>query len=162
MAEIFLGRSTPTPRRRAAESIARSRTRAQAGGMRLDQWLWAVRLYKTRTLATDAIRAGHVKIDGETVKPAREARPGDVVVALANQLTRTVRVLGAPPSRVAAKLVGQFAEDLTPPEEYERRREASLGAAGVRPPGAGRPTKLDRRALDKAARRREAEADERW
>lgn len=116
--------------------------------MRLDQWLWAVRLFKTRSQATAAIRGGHVKVGGEPVKPAREARPGDVVVALVHQMTRTVRVLGSPPSRVAAKLVPQFAEDLTPPEEYARRREVNLLPVAFRPRGAGRPTKKERRRLD--------------
>jgi ribosome-associated heat shock protein Hsp15 len=119
--------------------------------MRLDQWLWAIRIYKTRTTAADAIKGGHVKIAGEATKPAHEVRPGEIVVARVDQMTRTVRVLGDPPSRVGAKLVAQFAEDLTPPEEYARRREANLLPPGFRPKGAGRPTKRDRRALDDLA-----------
>lgn len=118
--------------------------------MRLDQWLWAIRIYKTRSIAAEAIRGGHVKIGGEATKPAHEVRPGEVVVALVNQTTRTVRVLGAPPSRVGAKLVAQFAEDLTPPEEYARRREANLLPPGFRDKGSGRPTKRDRRRLDES------------
>lgn len=116
--------------------------------MRLDQWLWAIRIYKTRTLAADAIKGGHVKIGGESTKPAHEVRPGEVIVALVNQITRTVRVLADPPSRVGAKLVAQFAEDLTPPEEYARRREVNLLPPGFRPKGAGRPTKRERRQVD--------------
>lgn len=116
--------------------------------MRLDQWLWAVRIYKTRTLAADAIRGGHVKIADEPTKAAHEVRPGEVIAARVSQMTRTVRVLADPPSRVAAKLVAQFAEDLTPPEEYARRREANLLPPGFRPKGTGRPTKRDRRDID--------------
>jgi ribosome-associated heat shock protein Hsp15 len=116
--------------------------------MRLDQWLWAVRVYKTRTLAAEAIRGGHVKINGEATKPARDVRPGETVVARVSQMIRTVRVIDAPPSRVGAKLVAQFAEDLTPPEEYQRRREANLLPPGFRPKGTGRPTKRDRRAFE--------------
>lgn len=116
--------------------------------MRIDQWLWAVRIYKTRTLAAAAIRGGHVRLDGAPVKPAREVRPGELVTARAGDLTRTLRVVGHPPSRIAARLVPQFAEDLTPPEEYQRRREAASQGAPVRPKGAGRPTKRERRALD--------------
>ncbi len=116
--------------------------------MRLDQWLWAIRIYKTRSLAADAIRGGHVKIAGEPTKPAHEVRPGEVVAARVSQMTRTVRVLGAPPSRVAAKLVVQFSEDLTPPEEYARRCEANLLPLGFRAKGTGRPTKRDRREID--------------
>ena len=117
--------------------------------MRLDQWLWAVRVYKTRSMATAAIRGGHVKIEGEAVKPARDARPGDVIVARVNQMTRTVRVIGLPPSRVGAKLVAQFAEDLTPPEEYQRRREVNLLPPGFRARGSGRPTKQQRRDMER-------------
>lgn len=116
--------------------------------MRLDQWLWAVRVYKTRTLAADAIRGGLVKIAGEPTKAAHEVRPGEIIVARVNQMTRTVRVLDTPKSRVGPKLVAQFAEDLTPPEEYARRREVNLLPPGFRPKGTGRPTKRDRRDID--------------
>lgn len=117
--------------------------------MRLDQWLWAVRVFKTRTLAADGIKAGHVRINGEPCKPAREARPGDIIVARVGIMTRTVRVIADPPSRVGAKLVPQFAEDLTPPEEYARRPEPSFLPPMFRPQGSGRPTKRDRRAMDR-------------
>lgn len=116
--------------------------------MRLDQWLWAVRVYKTRSLAAEAIRGGHVEVGGEAAKPAREVRAGDMVVARVNQMTRTVRVIAAPVSRIGAKLVPQYLEDLTPPEEYERRREVSLLPPGFRPRGAGRPTKRERRDIE--------------
>ena len=116
--------------------------------MRLDQWLWAVRVYKTRTQAAAAIRAGHVSIGEVAAKPAREVHIDEVIVARVHQMTRTVRVLGEPTSRVGAKLVPQYMEDLTPPEEYERRREANLLPPGFRPAGSGRPTKRDRREVD--------------
>jgi len=117
--------------------------------MRLDQWLWAVRVYKTRTLAAEAIRAGHVRINDLQCKPAREVRAGDLIVATVNVVTRTVRVIADPPSRVGAKLVPQFAEDLTPPEEYARRPEPNLLPPMFRPQGSGRPTKRDRRVTDR-------------
>ena len=116
--------------------------------MRIDQWLWAVRVFKSRTLAAEAAKAGHVRIGEEAVKPAREAKQGEVIQARVGLMTRTLRVLGDPPSRVGAKLVPQYAEDLTPPEEWERRREASLWPPGYRPRGAGRPTKRERREID--------------
>jgi ribosome-associated heat shock protein Hsp15 len=116
--------------------------------MRLDQWLWAVRVFKTRSNATDGIKAGHVTVNGQGSKPAREVRAGDLIVARVGEITRTVRVLSMPPSRVGAKLVPEFAEDLTPPEEYERRREANYLPPMLRPRGSGRPTKRDRRTLD--------------
>jgi ribosome-associated heat shock protein Hsp15 len=115
--------------------------------MRLDQWLWAVRVYKTRSVAADAIKGGLVKIAGESVKPAREARPGDVIAARVGHIVRTVKVVDAPRSRVGAKLVALYMEDLTPPEEYAKPREAFF-APILRPRGAGRPTKKERRQLD--------------
>lgn len=116
--------------------------------MRLDVWLWAVRVYRTRTLATEAIRGGLVKIGNEPTKPAHEVRAGEVISARINQMVRTVKVIAAPKSRVSAKIVAEFAEDLTPPEEYARRREANLLPPGFRPQGTGRPTKRDRRDID--------------
>jgi ribosome-associated heat shock protein Hsp15 len=115
--------------------------------MRLDQWLWAVRLFKSRSLAAEAIKGGRAKVNGAATKPAHEARPGEIVTITYFSITRTARVLGAPRSRVAAKLVAEYAEDLTPPEEYERQR-AHRDAPGLREAGAGRPTKKDRRELD--------------
>lgn len=116
--------------------------------MRLDQWLWAVRVFKTRSLAVTAIKAGHVKIKGENTKPAHEARAGEIVTVRVGVMTRTLRVIDAPKSRVAGKLVAQFADELTPPEEFEKQRALALGFPGARPRGAGRPTKRERRELD--------------
>ena len=116
--------------------------------MRLDQWLWAVRLYKTRGLAVEAIRGGHVKVNGAATKPAHEAKPGELVSARLGILTRTLRVLGAPRSRVAAKLVAQYAEELTPREEFEKQRAVEFQPVAARPRGAGRPTKRERRLMD--------------
>ncbi len=113
--------------------------------MRLDQWLWAVRLYHTRSLAVTAIRSGHVKVGGAVSKPAHTVRPGELVTAQVGALCRTYKVLGSPTARVGAKLVPLYAEDLTPPEELARAREAALTSPGLRPRGAGRPTKRDRR-----------------
>lgn len=116
--------------------------------MRLDQWLWAVRVYKSRTLAADAIKGGLVKVNGERSKPAHEPKPGEIITSRVDIMTRTVRFLAAPKSRVAAKLVPDFAEDLTPPEEREKRREPNLLPPGFRPKGSGRPTKRERRVLE--------------
>ena len=116
--------------------------------MRLDQWLWAVRVYKTRSRAAEAVKAAHVTVNGQPAKAAREVRPGETVVAQIDHLTRTLRVVGMPASRVAAKLVPQFADDLTPPEEYAKRREPNFIPVMLRPKGSGRPTKRDRRQID--------------
>ena len=115
--------------------------------MRLDQWLWAVRLYKSRSLAADSIKGGLVKVNGERSKPAHEPKPGELITARVGIMTRTVRFLAAPKSRVGAKLVAGFAEDLTPPEEYAKR-ELNLLPPGFRPKGTGRPTKRERRVLE--------------
>lgn len=116
--------------------------------MRLDQWLWTVRLYRTRTLATVAIRNGWVTVNGDVVKPAREVQPGQQIQARTGDITRTYRVLGAPMTRVSAPLVAQFAEDLTPASELERRRAPAPPGVAIRPRGAGRPTKRERRTID--------------
>ena len=115
--------------------------------MRLDQWLWAVRVFKTRHTAVEAIKAGHVTVNGQPAKPAREVRTGDLIVARVGEITRTVKAIASPPSRVAAKLLPEFMEDLTPPEEFAKRREPSLLPPVFRPPGSGRPTKKDRRRM---------------
>ena len=117
--------------------------------MRLDQWLWAVRVFKTRALAADAIKGGHVRVNDAPCKPAREVRAGDMAVARVGIMTRTVRAIAAPKSRVSAKSVPEFAEDLTPSEEYARRPESDLQPPMFRPQGTGRPTKRERRETDR-------------
>ncbi|HAB15968.1 MAG TPA: S4 domain-containing protein [Verrucomicrobiota bacterium] len=116
--------------------------------MRLDQWLWAVRVYKTRTQAVEAIKGGHVRVNDQSTKPAREVHPGELIVAKVGLVRRTLRVIASPPSRVAGKLVSQFAEDLTPASEYQAARDSARAAPIVRLRGSGRPTKRERRALD--------------
>lgn len=120
-----------------------------ATDVRMDKWLWAVRLYKTRSLAAQACHNGRIRIDGSPVKASRSVRIGDVIMASMPGLTRTVRVLRTLDRRVSAALVPEQLEDLTPKEEYERFREAArLPGFIPRPAGAGRPTKRDRRQLD--------------
>ncbi len=116
--------------------------------VRLDKWLWAVRLYKTRSLATDAIKAGHVKVAGQNVKPSHSVKIGEVIVAQAGQITRTVKVVALLEHRVGAQLVSQFLEDQTPASEYDKPREPHFSPLFSRPKGAGRPTKQERRAID--------------
>ncbi len=116
--------------------------------VRLDKWLWAVRLYKTRSLAIEACKAGHVKVAGERVKPARPIRVGEVVAAQIGPIERTVKVLAPLGHRIGAKLVPQYAEDLTPAAEYEKLREPKLRPLFTYDQRKGRPTKRDRRLLD--------------
>lgn len=115
--------------------------------VRVDKWLWAVRLYKSRSLASEACNAGHVKIGGNRVKPSREVRAGEVITALAGLVQRTVRVIGAIDQRVGAKLVGQFLEDLTPPEAYAVARDEAREASVHFPKGFVRPTRKQRNQL---------------
>ncbi len=115
--------------------------------VRIDKWLWAVRLYKTRSMATQACSAGKVRIDGHFVKAGRNVHIGECITAVAGEITRTVKVRALLEKRVGAKLVADFCEDLTPASEYEKARERSLASSGVRPRGAGRPTKKERRSL---------------
>jgi len=79
--------------------------------MRLDQWLWAVRVFKSRSLAADAIKTGRVEVDGQEAKPAHEIRPEEVITVHFVERARILRVLGAPPSRVAAKFVPEYAAE---------------------------------------------------
>ena len=120
-----------------------------ASAARLDKWLWAVRLFKSRALATDACRAGSVCIRDEPAKPARDVRPGEVVTVRQGIITRTLQVVGVPRSRVGAKLVPQYCTDLTPPGEFEKARIHRMQQVLAREKGSGLPTKRDRRLLDR-------------
>lgn len=117
--------------------------------VRLDIWLWAVRVFKTRSLATEACRQGKVKILGSKVKPSRGVHPGDCIELRNEDLTRTLRVVGLLHKRVGAPQVAEFMLEETPEEvlraHQERQKEKRL--APTRQKGLGRPTKKDRRAL---------------
>lgn len=116
---------------------------------RLDKWLWAVRIFKTRSLASDACRAGSVAVNELLAKPARDVRPGETVTVQQGRVRRTLRVLDLPRSRVGAKLVPNFCTDLTPQEEFAKAREHAVQQLLAREKGSGRPTKRDRRLMDK-------------
>lgn len=115
---------------------------------RLDKWLWAVRLFRTRSLATEACRAGDVTIDDRPLKPARDVRPGETLHVRQGVMRRTVVVLGVPPSRVGAARVPEFLEDRTPPEERQKVKEQAVQHLLARERGSGRPTKRERRDLE--------------
>lgn len=117
--------------------------------VRIDKWLWAARVFKTRALATEACRAGHVKLDGTAVKPGRPVHVGETYLVHTPALTRTLRVTGLSDKRVGAKMVGSLLEDLTPPEEVERMRRTAVEQVLARPKGTGRPTKRERRQIDR-------------
>jgi ribosome-associated heat shock protein Hsp15 len=116
---------------------------------RLDRWLWAVRAYKTRGDAADACRAGAVENNGRTVKPARHVRPAEVIAVKQGLVTRTLVVRGVPRSRVGAPLVPDYCDEQTPASEWEKAKAHRLQQVLAREPGSGRPTKRDRRELER-------------
>lgn len=117
--------------------------------VRIDRWLWAVRIFRTRSLAADACRGGKVEIDGENVKPSRGVRIGEKVEVNKEGVLREFRIVQLLEKRVGAKRVAEFAEDLTPPERLEARRETLAQAILKREAGSGRPTKRERRDIER-------------
>jgi ribosome-associated heat shock protein Hsp15 len=115
---------------------------------RLDKWLWAVRIFKSRSLACDACRAGSVAVNELPAKPGRDVHAGETVMVKQGLVLRTLRVLDVPRSRVGARLVPNFCTDLTPKEEWEKGRQHRIQHLLERDKGSGRPTKRDRRLLD--------------
>lgn len=116
--------------------------------VRIDKWLWAVRLYKTRSQAAEACRAGKVKLGGVPVKSSHDVKVGEVYEITIEQLHKVVEVKALLGNRVGAKLVPDFMNDLTPAEEYERIQMIRQYNFERRDRGAGRPTKRERRELD--------------
>lgn len=116
---------------------------------RIDKWLWAVRLFKTRTEAADACKGGKVKVNSEAVKPSRELKIGEVITVQQGVFRKTVAVKALLEKRVGAKLVNDYLEDLTPEEEYEKLRIKREMDAFKGYEGKGRPTKKDRRKIDR-------------
>jgi ribosome-associated heat shock protein Hsp15 len=116
--------------------------------VRIDKWLWAVRVYKTRNQAADACRAGKVKMDGIAVKPSRDVKPGDVIEISMAPIKKTLEVIEPIKNRVGAKLVPEFANDLTPQSEYDKLKLINEMNFEHRDRGTGRPTKKQRRLID--------------
>lgn len=116
-----------------------------AGSARVDAWTWAIRLYATRSAATAACKAGHVKVNGSSAKPAQVVRVGDHVRALTPGGERLVIVTGIITKRTSAALAAAHFDDLTPPPPPREERPATV----LRDRGAGRPTKRDRRLIER-------------
>ena len=116
--------------------------------VRIDKWLWAVRIYKTRSVATEAIRSGRVKVGGQVVKPSREVHLKDEIDIHLGVYHKTLKVTGLLHNRVGAHLVANFLEDLTPEEEYDKLKIQQEMKPEFRPRGIGRPTKKHRRLID--------------
>ncbi len=116
--------------------------------MRVDKYLWCIRLYKTRSLASNAVKQGQVKLDGVNIKPSRDIYPTDILNVRKNQINYIIQVLDIPPSRVGAKLVDLYRLDKTPKEAFEKLDLLKYSKDYYRKKGVGRPTKKDRRDID--------------
>ena len=119
--------------------------------VRVDKWLWAVRIFKTRSIATDACKKGRVSIAGTSVKPSRLVQRGEVISVRKPQIEYSFRVLDLLGHRVGAKLVLQYMENVTPASQYEILELQRISGFVDRAKGLGRPTKKDRRDLDQFA-----------
>ena len=115
---------------------------------RIDKWLWAARIFKTRSIAADAIKNGRVTIQGVNVKPSRMVKVGEVVSVRKPPVTYSFKILKTIEQRVGAKLLPEIYENVTPPDQYELLEMNRISGFVDRQRGTGRPTKKERRALD--------------
>ncbi len=116
--------------------------------MRIDKFLWCIRLYKTRSLAAEACKKGRIKIKGKNIKPSKDIFGDELIVVRKNQINYRIKVIDTPPSRVGAKLVDLYRKDLTPKEEFDKTELLKYSKDYYRKKGAGRPTKKDRRDIE--------------
>lgn len=116
--------------------------------MRVDKYLWCVRYYKTRNMATEACKKNHISVNGQVAKPSKEVFPSDTIVFRKDQIKYTLTVLDIPQNRVGAKLVDIYRKDETPPEAFEHLELLKLSKEHYRKTGDGRPTKKERRDLE--------------
>ena len=119
-----------------------------ATGIRIDKYLWAVRLYKTRSLASEECKKGKVMINGMNVKPSRELKEGETIQLRRPPITRSYKVIALAENRMAAKIVPEFMVETTPASELEILEIQKNMSIYNREPGTGRPTKKERRDLD--------------
>ena len=116
--------------------------------MRIDQYLWAVRYFKSRSIATKACKKGQVKVNDQVAKPSREIFPTDKIIVRKEQVNLSLDVLDIPKSRIGAKLVDIYRVNTTPKDAFKQNELQSLAQDYYREKGEGRPTKKDRRELD--------------
>lgn len=116
--------------------------------VRIDKYLWSIRVFKTRSEATDACKGGKIRVNGADTKPSKAVKVGDTIVARKGAVTYTYRVIQLVDKRQGAKLVPNYAENLTPPEELAKLRAPVETFFLKRDRGAGRPTKKDRRQME--------------
>ncbi len=116
--------------------------------MRIDKYLWCIRLFKTRNIATNACKKGQVKIEDKVCKPSRDIFGGETITVRKNQINYKITVIDIPANRVGAKLVDLYRKDITPKEEFEKTELLKYAKDYYRKKGTGRPTKKDRRDIE--------------
>lgn len=116
--------------------------------VRIDKWMWATRIFKTRTVAADACKKNRIAIGGVSIKPSRMIKVGDIIEIRKPPITFSFRVLALTERRMGAKLVPEYLENITPPEQYEVLEMNKISGFVNRARGLGRPTKKDRRELE--------------
>jgi ribosome-associated heat shock protein Hsp15 len=116
--------------------------------MRIDKYLWCIRIFKTRSIATLACKKGQVKIDAKNIKPSKEVYGDELILVRKNQINYQIKVLDLPTSRIGAKLVDIYRKDVTPLEEIEKTVLLKFSKDHYRKRGTGRPTKKERRDID--------------
>ncbi len=129
---------------------------------RIDKWLWAARIFKTRSIASDACKNGRVTIEGVNMKPSRSVKVGDVVSVKKPPVTYSFKVLKTIEQRVGAKLIPEIYENVTDPKQYELLEMSRISGFVDRARGTGRPTKKERRALDAFVEPEFFDFDEDW
>ncbi len=116
--------------------------------MRIDKFLWCTRYFKTRSIATEACKKGHIKINGSSMKPSKDVFLSDKITIRKDQINYEIEIRDIPPNRVGAKLVDLYRKDVTPKEAFENQELLKYSKDYYRKKGAGRPTKKDRRDID--------------
>ncbi|MCU0349883.1 MAG: S4 domain-containing protein [Flavobacterium sp.] len=116
--------------------------------MRIDKYLWCIRYFKTRNMASEAIKKGHVSVNNQTAKPSREVFPMDKIILRKDQINYQIKVLDIPQNRVGAKLVDMYRKDETPEEAFAHLEMLKLSKEHYRANGTGRPTKKERRDIE--------------
>tara|TARA_R110000850_G_scaffold65518_2_gene146484 strand:+ start:81 stop:467 length:387 start_codon:yes stop_codon:yes gene_type:complete len=127
--------------------------------MRIDKFLWCVRYFKTRTIATTACKKGHVKVNGDPAKPSRDVYPTDKIEVRKDQINYSLTINDLPPNRVGAKLVDIYRTDTTPKEAFSANELLKYSKDYYRKKGTGRPTKKDRRDIEEYRDENEIESD---
>jgi ribosome-associated heat shock protein Hsp15 len=117
--------------------------------VRIDKYLWCIRVFKSRSLATDACDGGKVKIEGSSIKPSRHVKPGEIITVQQGYVKRAFKVVELLEKRVSAPLIKNYAIDVTPKEELDKLKTERYVSYMGRFRGSGRPTKRDRRLIDK-------------